>query len=232
MSRLEALNTSPLFRHVPEEAIKEASQMVIERHFAPGDVLLAQDAQGESLHLLVSGTVRVTRVSLGSRERVMGDVYAPGVIGETAVLAEHSERSATVTAVNDVTTLMLHREHFKQLLKRYPDVLWNLSGLLVERVTALNDELIAFGQNTESALSHVFTQLYRQRRAAGVPQPHVLPMGTNDIMQRISSSRETVARVMRKLEKQGLLKHTPHQVTLLDVQRLETATLDDHEPAD
>ncbi|GGR80356.1 Crp/Fnr family transcriptional regulator [Deinococcus sedimenti] len=228
MARLDDLKLSPLFQNVPQEALLEASQVTTERHFRAGQVILEQDAEGEALHLLTRGVVRVSRVSLGSRERVMGDVYAPAVVGETAVLGG-GERSATVRALSDVTTLMLYRTHFQQILRRYPDVLWNLSAMLVRRVTFLNDELIAFGLNTEAALSHVFTNLYQQRVRAGVPDPEVLPLTTQDIMARISSSRETVSRVMRRLQQANLVKSNGQQVMLLDVDGLLGITLEEAE---
>lgn len=231
MARQDDLKRSPLFQNVPQEALLEASQVTTERHFQAGQAILEQDAEGEALHLITRGVVRVSRVSLGSRERVMGDVYAPAVVGETAVLGG-GERSATVRALSDVTTLMLYRTHFQQILRRYPDVLWNLSAMLVQRVTFLNDELIAFGLNTEAALSHVFTNLYQQRVRAGVPNPEVLPLSTQDIMARISSSRETVSRVMRRLQQAGLVKSNGQQVILLDVDGLLGITLEEAEQAE
>lgn len=228
MSLLEALHRSPLFQNVPEEAMRDALKILTPRSFRAGDVILSQDVSGDALHLITSGAVRVSRVSLGHRERVMGDIYAPGVVGETSVLA-HQQRSATVTALSDVTTLMLYRNHFEVLLNRHPRVLWNLATMLVQRVTNLNDELIAFGLNTEAALAHVFTTQYRQRVAAGVPDPELLPLGTQDIMQRISASRETVARVIKKLEAQGWVETTPRTVRLLDLEGLGAVPLEDGE---
>jgi CRP/FNR family cyclic AMP-dependent transcriptional regulator len=210
MSRLESLKRNPLLQDIPEVALNELAGIVTERRLSPGEVLISQDDRGEALHLLTEGVVRISRVMLG----------------ETAVLSPSSERSATVTALTPVSTLMLYRDHFEQLLRRYPRMLWNLSRLLAERVTFLNDELIAFGMNTEAALSHVFTSLYRQRVQAGVPRPELLPLSTQDIMLRISSSRETVSRVMRRLEQQGLVKLGAHGVTLLDPDGLERIPLD------
>lgn len=225
MARLDDLKRSPLFQNVPEEALREALKVVTERSFAPGELLVAQEDPGEALHLITSGVVRVSRVSLGSRERVLGDLYAPGVVGETAVLARQ-ERSASVRALTPVRTLMLHREHFELILRRHPGVLWNLAEMLARRVTLLNDELIAFGQNTEAALAHVFSNLYAQRVAAGVPHPEVLPLGTADIMARTSSSRETVSRVLKKLEAQGVVRAAAQTVTLLSPAALEEVSLE------
>ncbi|WP_102125043.1 Crp/Fnr family transcriptional regulator [Deinococcus planocerae] len=229
MSRLDDLQRSPLFQNVPGDAVREAARAVTERTFRPGGVLIEQDAPGEALHLITHGVVRVSRVSLGTRERVMGDLYAPGVVGETAVLSRQ-ERSATVRALTEARTLMLYREHFEQILRRHPRVLWNLAALLAERVTFLNDELIAFGQNTEAALAHVLTHLHRVRVRAGVPHPEELPLTTHDIMQRVSSSRETVARVLRRLEDRGVLRATAHAVTLLDPGALEAVSIEEADP--
>ncbi|SMB91894.1 Crp/Fnr family transcriptional regulator [Deinococcus hopiensis] len=224
MSRLDDLKRSPLFQNVSEDAVLEALKVVAEQHFTPGELLVEQDREGEVLHLLTTGAVRVSRVSLGSRERVLGDLYAPGVLGETAVLARQ-ERSATVRALTPVRTLALHRDHFELILRRHPRVLWNLAEMLARRVTFLNDELIAFGLNTEAALAHVFAGLYAQRVAAGVPDPEVLPLTTHDIMGRASSSRETVARVLRKMEAAGAVRVSTQTVTLLDLEELESIAL-------
>jgi CRP/FNR family cyclic AMP-dependent transcriptional regulator len=225
MARLDDLKRSPLFQQVPEDAVREAGRIVTERSFRPGELVIEQDAQGEALHLITAGVVRVSRVSRGNRQRVLGDLYAPGVVGETAVLARQ-DRSASVHALTDVQTLMLHREHFETILRRHPRVLWNLAELLARRVTFLNDELIAFGLNTEAALAHVFANLYQQRVAAGVPHPEVLPLGTSDLMARTSSSRETISRVIKKLEVQGLIRVTPQTVTLLAPDGLDTVSLE------
>lgn len=203
----------------------DTARVVIERRFKAGELLLEQDTPGDTLHLLTLGAVRVTRVSAAGRERILGDIYAPGVVGETAVLGQ-GERSASVRALEEVRTLMLHGPHFQQLLRRHPRMLWNLTGMLARRVTALNDELIVLGQTTEAALAHVFALLYAQRVGAGLSTPEVLPLNTADVMARIGASRETVTRVLRRLERQGLLKITPAGVLLLDPVKLESLSVD------
>lgn len=219
MSRLADLHSSPLFKNVPEEALRDAAQVTISRHFEMGETLLEQDVDGDTLHLLTRGSVRIFRSSPAGRERIMGDLYAPGIVGETAVL-DLGQRSATVVALEPVTSLMLHRQHFEQLLQRHPKLLWNLAVMLARRVLFLNDELIALGQTTEAALVYVLLGLYRQRKEAGTPSPHLLPMTTTDLMNRVSASRETVTRVMRRLEGLGLVTMNSRQITILDPEAL------------
>lgn len=225
MALLDDLRQSLLFQHVPGEALRDTAGVVIVRHFRAGELLLEQDVPGDTLHLLTLGSVRVTRTSPSGRERILGDIYAPGVVGESAVL-DQGERSASVRALEDVHSLQLHRQHFQQLLQRHPRMLWNLTVMLARRVTLLNDELIVLGQTTEAALSHVFSRLYAQRVAAGVPEPEKLPLSTADVMSRVGASRETVTRVLRRLEAQGMLKMSSAGVLLLNPLGLEAIALE------
>ena len=59
--RLADLRRSPLFQCVPADAVLDVSRVVIERQFAPGERLLEQDVEGDTLHLLTCGSVRVLR---------------------------------------------------------------------------------------------------------------------------------------------------------------------------
>lgn len=60
-----------------------------------------------------------------------------------------------------------------------------------------------------------------------MPEPATLPLSITDIMLRVSASRETVVRVLRKLERQHFLTMTAHSITLLDPQGIEEVILDE-----
>lgn len=220
MLRREALTRSPLFEDVPPSAIQMVESAVTERVYGAGEVLVSQEAQGEALYLITRGRARVVRVSAAGRDRALGFLYAPAVFGEIAVLSRRA-RHASVVADTEVSALLLHRAEFEQLLARYPKVLWNLARILAERVATLNDELIALGISTEAAMAYVFVNLYRQRQAAGESAPASLPLSQQDLIQRLSASRETVARVLRKLEREGVVRAVQGGVQLLDLARLD-----------
>ena len=185
-----------------------------------GEVLIRQDAHGEAVYLLLSGAARISRTGPGGRVRVLGDLYAPAVLGETAVLAA-SQRSATVTALGEVRALVIYRDHLEQVVNRHPRVLWNLARLLAAQVAQLHDELIAAGISTEANMIQVFLQMQIRRREAGISQPEVLDLNSNDLALRLSSSRETVHRLLRRLEGRRLVEVRPGTVRVLDPEGLD-----------
>lgn len=224
MSRRQALLDSPLFDGVAPEAAQMVERSVTERVLPAGETLINQEAAGEALYFLVSGVARVSRAHAGGRERLLGFLYAPAVVGEAAVLTQRG-RGASVTAETELRVLMLYREHLQQLLGRHPQVLWNLARLLAERVGAQNDELIAMGASTEAAMAHAMLQLHAQRLAAGVPDPALLPITPVDLTARLSSSRETVSRLLRKFQTGGLVQTEGVHLRLMDLAALESLAL-------
>ena len=217
-----SLQHSALFQDVPPAGVAMAIEGSTLLQYQPGDALIHQDTAGHALYLLQEGVVRVSRQSMGGRVRVLGDLYAPAVLGETALLVS-AQRSASVSALTDVTALVIYRENLERVVNRYPKVLWNLARLLAERVTQLNDELIAAGISTEASMAQVLVQMYRGRLEAGVVHPELLHINVSDLAQRLSSSRETTSRLLKKLSGQELLRVSIHEgiVELLDVPGLD-----------
>ncbi len=101
-------------------------------------MLLFQGQQGLGLYILTKGTVRITRVnSPDGTEQVLGTAGAGDVVGEMALL-DDLPRSATVTAVDEVTVLKLPLWEFRRFLRRSlrndPDVGLDLLAALSRRL--------------------------------------------------------------------------------------------------
>ena len=220
MPRLCDLTGNVLFEGVTPEGIQMALEGATRLTYQCGEVLIRQDAHGEAIYLLLSGAARVSRAGLGGRVRMLGDLYAPAVLGETAVLAA-PRRSATVTALGEVRALVIYRDQLERVMNRHPRVLWNLARLLAAQVAQLHDELLAAGISTEANMVQVLLQMQICRRKAGIPQPEVLDLNTTDLALRLSSSRETIHRLLRRLEGRRLVEVRPGTVRVLDPEGLE-----------
>jgi CRP/FNR family transcriptional regulator len=134
----DALARVDLFSGLPEKELKDLATYCGERTFSPGSVLLSQGEQGLGLFILTKGTVRITRVnSPDGAEEVLGTAGVGDVIGELALL-DDLPRSATVTAVDEVSVLVLPFGDFRfilrQILSRDPDVALDLLAVLSRRL--------------------------------------------------------------------------------------------------
>jgi len=127
-----------LFSGLRKKELKDLARYCREGNFSPGSVLISQGEQGLGLFMLIKGTVRITRAnSPDGEEEVLGTAGAGDVIGEMALL-DDLPRSATVTAVDDVTVISLPFWEFRRIMRRIlrndPDVGLDLLAVLSRRL--------------------------------------------------------------------------------------------------
>jgi len=123
-----------LFSDLTKEELREIGNSCRERTYSAGTPLIKQGDTGVGLYILTKGRVRVTQEQGPDRaEKVLG-VNGPGdVFGEMALL-DDLPRSATVTAIDDVTALLLPVWEFRTTLRNHPDIALKLLSVLSRRL--------------------------------------------------------------------------------------------------
>jgi CRP/FNR family cyclic AMP-dependent transcriptional regulator len=129
-----------LFSGLSKKDLKEVAKSCREGKYSPHSILISQGEKGLGLFILTKGTVRITRAnSPDEAEEVLGTAGAGDVIGELALL-DDLPRSATVTAIDDVTVLVLPFWEFRivmrHILSSDPDVGLDLLAVLSRRLRA------------------------------------------------------------------------------------------------
>jgi CRP/FNR family cyclic AMP-dependent transcriptional regulator len=134
----DALARVDLFSGLRKKDLRDLATQCREGKFSPGSVMLSQGEQGLGLFIITKGTARITQKNRPDGvEEVLGTAGAGEVIGEMALL-DDLPRSATVTAVDEVSVLSLPLWEFRRFLRRSlrndPDVGLALLAVLSRRL--------------------------------------------------------------------------------------------------
>ncbi len=134
----DALARVDIFSGLRKKDLKDLATYCRDRTFSPGSVMLTQGEQGLGLFIITKGTVRITRKnSPDGAEEVLATAGPGDIIGEMALL-DDLPRSATVTAVDEVTVLLLPLWEFRRILRRIfrsdPDVGLDMLAVLSRRL--------------------------------------------------------------------------------------------------
>ena len=131
--------TRSLFTVVPSEALPNIGERGRRRRFPRGSVLMVQGDPADAMHVILEGTVRVTRTEPDLQVRMHLADLGPGeVVGEIGMLSGNP-RNATVTAVTDVVTLELGPSDVLHALKGVTGLSAALSGLISRRLREVDD---------------------------------------------------------------------------------------------
>ncbi|MEX2327818.1 MAG: cyclic nucleotide-binding domain-containing protein, partial [Pseudomonadales bacterium] len=112
--------------------------------YKPGEVIFQEGDAADSLHLVRSGSVTVSK-QVNGRQVVMSYVPANNTIGEMGLLGETS-RTATVTATVKTETISIDKASFELLLSRSAGLRDRMEAMMEER----HQQNVALQSNTES----------------------------------------------------------------------------------
>ena len=137
-SLVQALTVAALLAGLPAEHLAQLAATARRRTYRRGEVIFHQGDVGNSLHVLVSGVVKVVNDAESGAEAVLF-ILGPGdTFGELSLL-DGEPRSASVEAMEPVETVMLDRGVFLQYLAEHPEMLMPVTAALCGVIRRLTE---------------------------------------------------------------------------------------------
>jgi CRP-like cAMP-binding protein len=137
MNTREFLGTIPFFAEVLDGRQLDMLAAGAKRvRYQKGDTLIREDDLGESMFALIGGEVEVS-VRDGNKERHVAAIAAGQIVGEMSLLTG-ARRSATVTAVSEVTAIEIPKTALKPVLDSSPVLYEHFAAMLTKRQKELD----------------------------------------------------------------------------------------------
>ncbi len=191
------------------------------RRYASGEQIIDNQSDTRDVFFVVKGTVRVVNYSASGREVAFNEVSEGGFFGELAAI-DAAPRSANVMARDDTVTAALPPEAFIRVATTHPKLALAVMKSLTSLLRTATDRIMDL--STLGANNRVHAEVLRLARAVAPkgaraelkPIPH-----HSDIASRVSTTRETVARVFSDLTKSKIVKRERDSLVILDMDQLE-----------
>ncbi|MEW6774974.1 MAG: Crp/Fnr family transcriptional regulator [Bdellovibrionota bacterium] len=205
-AKAQLLEKVSIFTQLSPAEINDLVFLISVKEYPKDTPVLHQMDPGDSMFIIASGKVKVSRYGEDGREIILSTLGPGEFFGEMSLL-DSEPRSADVTTKEDSVLLMLKRDDFLGHLKKFPSV---AIGVLVEMSRRLRraDEKIG-----NLALLDVYGRVARVLLDISETEGVVTENGIvienrpthQEIAAMIGTSRETVSRVLSDLAKDGYL---------------------------
>jgi CRP/FNR family transcriptional regulator, cyclic AMP receptor protein len=216
----ETLDAIEVLKPLSVEARRALVQRCRWKIWNPGEQIIDRETESTDVYFVAHGTARVVNYGLSGREVSFDDIPAGGSFGELSAL-DGGKRSANVVAVDVTTTAIMPAKAFVETLAEHPEVAMALLKRLARIVRASTGRIMDL--STLGAQNRIYAELLRLARNAGIHDNTALlqPIPVHsDIAARVSTTRETVARVLSDLQRRGLVRREKNGLAIADVQRL------------
>jgi CRP/FNR family transcriptional regulator, cyclic AMP receptor protein len=201
----------------PDEA--EALQQVARRRdYRRGTVLMREADRSDWVFILRSGRVKVS-VDTSSGTEVVLAVRGPGaLLGEFSAL-DREPRSATVTALEPVSGLIVPLAEFESFLQAHGRVAYLLIRTVISRLRDADRKRIEFGAH--DTIGRVAARLIEMADRFGQPTADglkiALPFSQDELAGWIGASREAVSKALGVLRQAGTIKTSRMSVVVRDL---------------
>lgn len=133
-ARIAFLKKIHLFFGLEDNELMGLAQEMDELSVEKDGIVVKQGAPADSFYMIHGGSVRIVRRRDG-KDIQLAQLVKEDYFGEMA-LVSNSRRSATVTALEDTTLLILSRDDFKKLFREHPKLRDNLEVAVRSRQLA------------------------------------------------------------------------------------------------
>ncbi len=219
-SETESLSGVGLLQGMPAVERRRLEQVCRWRRYGAHEQIVDRQGDSSDLCFVIEGRVRVVNYSASGREITLDDIGAGEYFGELAAI-DGQPRSANVMTLTACTIASLPRPMFRELIENHP----RLGFLVMERLASMvrhSTERI-MDLSTLAANNRVQAELLREARTnmTGDNRAEISPIPVHgDIASRVSTTRETVARVLGDLARQGVVERTKDTLVVRDVAQL------------
>ncbi|MEN9923539.1 MAG: hypothetical protein RIS09_1053 [Actinomycetota bacterium] len=215
------VNSAPLFAALDAEAADSLKASMKEYRARRGDVIFVEGEPGDTLFVIAEGKVTLGHSAKDGRESLLA-VLGPGeMFGELSVF-DPGNRTATATALTDVSVMGLSREVLRNWLIARPEVSLKLFQALAQRLRrtegAMADLVFSDVPGRIAKAILELSDKFGVTNDEGLFVPHDLTQ--EELAQLVGASRETVNKALAEFASRGWLKVEQRSVTILDLERL------------
>lgn len=216
-----------LFSELTEGQLAQLASLVVVSEFGRDEtIILEKDESPGALFLIADGEVKVYVTGTDGKETILSLLSRGDSFGEMSLI-DGEPRSASVKAVQPTKVLVIHREHFLELLKTTPKL---ATGLLVQMSRRLRNAnrqigslatMSVYGRVAGTILSLMEDRGVRIHGRSGEMVTVIRNRPTQQQFAEMSgTTRETVSRVFSTLSRSGTISLMGKDLVISEESRL------------
>jgi CRP/FNR family transcriptional regulator len=208
----------PLFNGLPRQQHDKLAHIAKERSFKRGQTIFAEGDEGIGFYVLISGKVKIFKLSPEGKEQIF-HVFGPGEpFGEASVFA--GERfPAHAETLEESRVFFFPRASFVELLKEDPSMALNMLAILSRRLrtfASLVEDL-----SLKEVPGRLAAYLLFMSDEKGRADELKLDIAKNQLASLLGTIPETLSRILARMVRQGLIQLDGPRIIIVDREGLE-----------
>jgi len=203
----------PLFEGLSPKQCTALGAIAVRKYYSRGQNFFAEGDDGIGFYIVLSGKVKVFKLSPGGKEQIFHILEAPEPFAEAAVFAgEHYPASAQ--ALSETLVLFFPRQKFVALINQEPSLALSMLALLSRRLRKLTLLVESLSlKEVPGRLAAYLLYLHEHNNDSATIE---LDISKNQMAGLLGTIPETLSRILKRMNDENLIKVTTRSIAILD----------------
>jgi len=216
-----ALKHCPLFAGLGLAELQKMRAIAIPKRFGRKAILFSDGEEAKGFYVVLSGKVKVFKVSPEGKEQILHVITAPDAFAEAALFLEGTY-PAFAEALSDCQVLFFPKRAFIQLIERNPQLSINMIVTLsqyLKRFAILIEELSL--KEVSSRVAKYFLDLSVKLSKEGKSAQEVeLDLSKTQLALKLGTISETLSRTLAKMKAKRIIDVKKNRILILNREAL------------
>ena len=215
----EELKQGLLFARLSEEQLERVARRAVRVRLGDGEPLFQQGDPAERFYLVLSGQIKLYRLSPSGNEKVIEIVMPGSTFAEALMFLERPRYPVGAQALGAAEVISIDAVDFAQMLKGSVETCFLLLGDMSQRLRGLLREIdeLSLHSATCRIAAYLVNLLPQDSDSFELPVPKQV------LASRLSVKPETFSRIMKTLSDQAIIKVSASRIHVVDRARLSQA---------
>jgi len=219
---IELLRRCPLFAGLKEEDLKRIRAIASLRQIEKKEILFSDGEETRGFYVILSGRVKLFKVSPEGKEQILHIVSAPDAFAEAALFLEGTY-PAFAEAMTDCQLLYFPKRDFIQLIEKNPQLSINMIVTLshyLKRFASLIEEL-SLKEVSSRVAKYIIDLSMRSSKEGKSPKEVELDLSKTQLALKLGTISETLSRTLAKMKAKRIIDVKKNKIVILNREALE-----------
>lgn len=203
----------PLFEGLSPKQCTALGAIAMRKYYSRGQSFFSEGDEGIGFYVILSGKVKVFKLSSEGKEQIFHILEAPEPFAEAAVFAgQHYPASAQ--ALTETMVLFFPRQKFLELISHQPSLALSMLALLSQRLRKLTILVETLSlKEVPGRLAAYLLYLYEHNDDSATVK---LDISKNQMAGLLGTIPETLSRILKRMTDEKLIKAEARTISILD----------------
>ena len=218
------LRDTYLFTTLTDGQLQQVKELSRKINLDESEVLFECGNPANRFFLVLSGQIKLSRLSVEGNEKVIGIVHPGHTFAEALMFQDQPSYPVTATALKRAELYAFDNQQFSYMLRSSVDSCFRMMGDMSQRLRALIKEIDDL--TLQGAINRI-AGLLCQYRTMTESEIFTLDAPKGVLASRLSIKPETFSRILHNLSSMGIISVKGNQITILDLEELRELAHED-----